>query len=434
MTDSSPATADADADVPGVPRPPAGADPPAGTRPPAGRLGAFLGWARERASTRWAFVAALFVGSKLLLTLVGLLALHAYDGVNVTFTPDDTLMSEQKGAISPHHWLSMWYAWDSFIYQRLASEPLDGWHDFAFPLLYPFLARAVGFVLGGHTAIALLVVSNVAYVFLLYYAYRLAEQLLGDDAAARRFTRYVVLMPAAFLFQAALTESLFVGLALAAFFYAERRQWLIVGVVGFFLALSRSVGFLVVVPLALILLRQHDYRIAPRALRKALREYVRTGWPLVLVPAGWLSFMAFCRWKAGDWFAYKHAQEEGWNIVMHDPLRTLRDGLTVAEPQDAVRVWFAVIALVLVAVAFALRYLRPAYALYTLLMVVVPLTIGPPVYKSLIRYLLAAFPLCLVFARWARHATVDTYLTAALALTQGALFVVWLNYWAHFIV
>ena len=70
----------------------------------------------------------------------------------------------------------------------------------------------------------------------------------------------------------------------------------------------------------------------------------------------------------------------------------------------------------------------------TAIVVLVPLSMGPPVYKSLLRYLLAAFPVALVLARWARRAALDTWLTAGLALLQGVLFVVWLTYWTHFII
>ena len=67
-------------------------------------------------------------------------------------------------------------------------------------------------------------------------------------------------------------------------------------------------------------------------------------------------------------------------------------------------------------------------------MVLVPLSMGPAVYKSLLRYLLAAFPVALVLARWARHAGVDVWLTATLAVVQGVLFVLWLSYWTHMII
>jgi hypothetical protein len=49
---------------------------------------------------------------------------------------------------------------------------------------------------------------------------------------------------------AALTESLFVCLAVAVFDHAERGQWLLAGSLGFFPALTRSIGFLAVIALA----------------------------------------------------------------------------------------------------------------------------------------------------------------------------------------
>ncbi|MEU4644145.1 hypothetical protein [Micromonospora sp. NPDC023814] len=385
--------------------------------------------AADRVPAPWLFVVGVFLGTKIVLSLVGVLALSAFDDVPWAPPPDETTMREQQRAVSGHRGVSLWFAWDSFLYDHLARLPLDEpWRDFGFPLLYPFLARPLAPLLGGNTALALLLVANVAFLLMLYYAHRLGERLLGDDAAARRFVRYLVLLPAAFLFQAALTESLFLCLALAAFHYAERRRWLLVGVVGFFLSLSRSVGFFVVLPLALVLLRQHGYRLGPRALG----TYFRAGWPLVLVPAGWLTFMAFCRWQSGDWFAYKHAQERGWGISVQNPLAVLWHGLTGTPPRDALRVWCAVV--VLVVLVAGVRHLGLPYLTYGLIMVLVPLSMGPPVYKSLLRYLLAAFPVGLVLARWARHATADAWLTAALALLQGALFVTWLAYWTHFII
>ncbi|MET8373192.1 hypothetical protein [Micromonospora profundi] len=383
----------------------------------------------RRVPAPWPYVIALFLGAKLLLTLVGLLTLHAWDGIPAAPPPDEALMWAQQREISGHRWISFWFAWDALLYLRLSELPLTGapWNDFGFPLLYPFLARPVGALLGGDNALALLLISNVAFLLALWYGYRLAEVLLGDADAARRFTRYLVLLPTAFLFQAALTESLFVCLALAAFYHAERGQWLLVGVIGYFLAMSRSVGLLVALPLALVLLRQHDWRLGPRQLL----GYLRIGWPLLLLPAGWFTFMAFCRWRGGDWFAYQHAQQTGWGIEVQNPVPVLLDGLT-GEPRDAVRVAFAVVVLAILAAGFRRRDV--AYVVYGVLMVLVPLSMGPPVYKSLLRYLLAVFPVALVLARWARRATVDVWLTAVLAVVQGALFVLWLSYWTHMII
>ncbi|MER7456851.1 hypothetical protein [Micromonospora sp. NPDC126480] len=397
-----------------------------------GRVGRLL----ARVPAPWPYVLAVFVGTKVALSLVGVLALAAFDEVPWAPPPDEALMRQQQRDVSPHRWLSLWFAWDSFLYDHLARLPLDEpWRDFGFPLLYPFLARPLAPLLGDDTALALLVVANAALIGVLYYAHQLGERLLAGDTpgaagagAGRRFVRYLVLLPTAFLFHAALTESLFLCLALATFHYAERRRWLLVGAVGFFLALSRSVGFFVVLPLALVLFRQGGYRFGPRALS----GYLRAGWPLLLIPAGWLTFMAFCFWQSGDWFAYKRTQEEGWNIRVQNPLGVLWHGLTGTPPRDALRVWLAVVVLaVLVAGA---RRLGLPYLVYGVMMVLVPLSMGPPVYKSLLRYLLAVFPVALVLAHWARRPGVDVWSTALLALLQGALFVTWLAYWTHFII
>ncbi|WP_089154269.1 hypothetical protein [Micromonospora sp. NBS 11-29] len=386
----------------------------------------------RRVPEPWGFVLAVFVASKLVLSLVGVLVLAAWDGVPGAPPADEAMARAQQRDISPHRWFSLWFAWDSFLYDHLARLPLDRpWPDFGFPLLYPFLARPLAPLLGGHTAVALLLVSNVALLFQLLFAYRLGARLLGGGGPAdgRRAVRYLLLLPTAFLFQAALTESLFVCLALAAFWYAERGRWAVVGVVGYFLAMSRSVGFLVVVPLALVLLRQHDWRAPPRAWPALLRR----GWPLLLVPLGWFTFMAFCRWQGGDWFAYQHAQETGWGIRLQDPVTVAGSALAGDNSADALRVWIAVATLAVAAVGLRRRADWP-YLVYTLIMVLVPLSMGPPVYKSLLRYLLAAFPVALVLARWARRPGPDGWLTAGLALLQGALFAVWLTYWTHLII
>lgn len=388
--------------------------------------------AYRRIPAHWAYVLGLYLGAKVLFTVVGLVALIAYDPILADLLPSEEITNTEaaKRAMSADPSVSMWFAWDSFLYHRIASADWTGqWEHFAFPLLYPLLGRGLSLLLGGDVALGLVLVSNVAFVGVLHYAHRLGGVLLPDEAGARRFTRYVVLLPTAFLFQAALTESLFLCLMLACFYYAERGRWVLVGIVGYFMALSRSVGFLLVLPLALVLLEQYRYRLN----RQAIGGYLRSGWPLLLVPAGWLTFMAFCRWQAGDWFAYKRAQEVGWGISVQNPFGTVWNGLTNASPADSARVWFAVAALAVIVVG-AFSGLRLPYVVCALLLVLVPLSIGPPVYKSLLRYLAVIFPLALVFAGWARRRSVDTFLSSALVLVQGALFALWLAYWTHFII
>jgi hypothetical protein len=398
-------------------------------------------WRMSRVPPHWRYALLLFAVSRIALTLAGVLVLQAFALAGNMPPADETLMRSDQAAVSSHAWYSMWFAWDSFQYRNLAEVPWGGWVHLGFPLLYPVLGKAVAVPLGGDTELALLLVANAAYVVLLAYVYRWSLLALGgpgnalggpgnadDHEAARRTTRFLVLLPTAFLFHAALTESLFVCLAVAAFYHAERRQWLVVGVLGYFLALSRSVGFLVAIPLALLLMREQGYRLGPRALV----AYLRAGWPLLLVPAGWLTFMAYSRWRVGDWFAYQHEQRRGWQIEVQSPLGTIWHGLLDADPLDRTRVCFALVVLGL-AVAGAWR-LHPAYAVYTVVLVLASLAIGAPVYKSLLRYLLVSFPLAGLLAAGTARRGAESAATALLALTQGVLFVLWLAYWTHTII
>ncbi|OLE28626.1 MAG: hypothetical protein AUG44_06950 [Actinobacteria bacterium 13_1_20CM_3_71_11] len=383
----------------------------------------------DRVPPAWRFVLGLFLGTKLVVTAAALLAIHAFDDIRGQLPGAQARDDMTYGAVSPHRAVAVWFPWDALHYLRLVRMPVTGPDSdlvlqFCFPPLYPWLGKLASPLVGGSAVAALLLVSNGAFLLLLYYAYRLAERLWGEADDARRFARYVVLMPTAFIFQAALTESLFLCLVVACFYYAESRRWLVVGVLGFLAALTRSIGFLLVVPLAVLLFEQGGHRLG----------YLRKGWPLVLVPGGWLTFMAYSFLRTGDWQRYQHLQESRWGITLQNPLGLLWSGLVHGDGgADSVRLWFAVGYLVLMVVAA--RYLRPAYVVYGLIFVLMPLSIGPlAAYRSLLRYLLMVFPLALLFTRWGRRPGIDPYLTAGLALVQGVLLVTWANDWVSFII
>ncbi|MEK8105606.1 hypothetical protein NKG94_11510 [Micromonospora sp. M12] len=71
----------------------------------------------------WPYVIGLFLGAKLLLTVVGLLVLHAWDGIPGAPPPDDALMWAQQRELSGHRWISLWFAWDALLYLRLSELP-----------------------------------------------------------------------------------------------------------------------------------------------------------------------------------------------------------------------------------------------------------------------------------------------------------------------
>ena len=130
---------------------------------------------------------------------------------------------------------------------------------------------------------AALVVSNLAFVGVLFCLHRLTERHLGA-AAARRSALYLAIFPTAFFFLAAYTESLFLLLTLAAFLLAHERRWWLAGVMGLLASLTRLQGIVLPLPLLYMYLRDREFRLSrlgPELLG------------LIVVPGGALLFLAY---------------------------------------------------------------------------------------------------------------------------------------------
>lgn len=393
----------------------------------------------------WRYVIVLFVTVKIAFAIMGIFSLDILQPTESALPPSPFRASEDatRNDISGYSFIKEWFSWDGLIYQRLAHTSYvqkvnhsslqtlaqdPGTNRFSFPPLYPLLGKVVGKLLGGHYALALLLISNAALVGVLYYAVKLGQILLGSEEAGERFAKYLMLLPAAFLFQAAMTEALFLFLVLGAFYYAEKDKWWLSAIFGFFAALTRSTGFLIALPLLLVLLQHQGYRLHARQLL----AYVKRGAWLLLVPLGWLLFMAYSKVFTGDWMAYDHLQQFSWGITLHDPLVTWWQGFS-DDAFIALRAWVALGFAGLV--AFGYKVIRLPYFIYSVLFILIPLSLGPvQSFTSLIRYLMVVFPAALVLARLAGKKDLDTSLTIGLALLQGVIFVLWSNYWTTFII
>lgn len=142
-----------------------------------------------------------------------------------------------------------WLNWDGWIYVDIAQHGYRTLGEAAFFPLYPLIIRLIAFCLGGHTALAALLVANAsslgAYALLLV----LVEREAGT-VAARRTLLFLLCFPAAFFLAAAYTEALFLLLSLAAFCALRRHAWRTAGILIALASLTRPVGILLLLPLA----------------------------------------------------------------------------------------------------------------------------------------------------------------------------------------
>jgi hypothetical protein len=209
--------------------------------------------------------------------------------------------------------------WDSVWYLRIADSGYgDSAPRAAFFPLYPLLVRAVATPFGaseGALLLAAYALSLAAFAAALFLLYRLTELELG-----RRLARPTLLLlavfPAAVYFGAPYSESLFLLLAVGAFYAARSGHWAWAGTCAGLASATRSAGLLLLIPLAIVW-----WDSMPRRGRDA-------AW-LALAPLGIAAYAAWLGLVEGDALRFLDVQE-AWSRELTVPLAGAWDGLVAA--------------------------------------------------------------------------------------------------------
>src|SRR5918992_5736431 len=159
--------------------------------------------------------------------------------------------------------------WDAAWYLRIAESGYGGSEvRAAFFPLYPLLVRAVAAPFGaspGALLVAAYVVSLAAFFGALVLLHRLVSLELGRTLAQPALLLLSV-FPAAVFFGAPYSESLFLLLAVGAFYGARTGRWAWAGVAAAGAAATRSAGGLLLVPLAVLWWGSRPRRMGDAAL------------------------------------------------------------------------------------------------------------------------------------------------------------------------
>ena len=322
---------------------------------------------------------------------------------------------------SENPWLDIWGVFDSGWYLSIAvhgySADLSsdaatlGQANYAFFPLYPLLIRGLALIVRDHY-LAGLALSNVFLFLACISLYKLVRLDCDHDTAVASI-RYLLVFPVSFILSGVFTESLFLALAIVCFYYAKRGRWLLVGIVGFFLALTKSVGILVFLPMLYEYAREKDFKL--RGVRPDIGF-------LLLIPLGLLLFAAHNYFLTGDYLAIVHIQETGWGHQLTNPLLFLINNLRGNNVLLRFEACFTIALLVLLNTFY--RRIGFSYWLLAMCAIFLPLattTISMP------RYSLVVFPVYILLAKLARKSWIDQIMTASLCLLQGCLMVFWSN-------
>jgi hypothetical protein len=158
---------------------------------------------------------------------------------------------------------SAWVQWDAYWYIRIAEHGYYSQQSTAFFPLYPLLVHLATLPFGpSSTTAAAMVVSNLAAWAAFTAIGWLAASELGpqDSEGPIRTMILLAAFPLAFFMAAAYSESLFIALAALTLLSARRGYWYWAAAAAFGAALTRPVGAILILPLAIELLRQQPWR------------------------------------------------------------------------------------------------------------------------------------------------------------------------------
>lgn len=386
-----------------------------------------------RAIWRDALLPYLF--TRVVLVLVGLLATYYILPLMIN---NPVLPSHTANMSFPQALWLMWQRFDSGFYLDIArngywpASTIASHSNWVFYPLYPLLIALVALVFGqSSTAYVLagLLIANISACIAVTYLYLLARKEFGPSVASRSVF-YLALFPTAFYLSAIYTESLFLALAIACIYYARQRRWWLAGLCGGLASATRSQGFLLIIPVAWEYWQVTCDRYAPFQKQDASLETNMRAWyisrlrgsllaarsaknwlaalPLLLIPMGLAAFMLYAKIKTGDILATFHSDQLGWGRTLAPPGRLLIYSLLhpiVAAPLN----WNFWVLNIVMAFAFlgftvwAFRKLPTIYALYTAVMVLLPLSAN--LLNSIGRLYLVVFPAFLLLALWTNDDT-----------------------------
>ena len=178
-----------------------------------------------------------------------------------------------------------------------------------FPAL-PMVMYVAGLFLGRRWLAAGTLVSIAAFAWALAYLFRLAREQLGDDGAAVSAVWLLATYPFAVYFSAPYTEALYLLATVATMYHATRREPAAAAAWGLLAGLCRPNGFLLAVPLAILLFGPAFMRWL-RELPRLPDEPPLRAADLAVVSAPIVAvglYSAYLWWQFGDPLAWQQGQ------------------------------------------------------------------------------------------------------------------------------
>lgn len=327
-----------------------------------------------------------------------------------------------------------WIRWDAGFYLGIAGDgytfdQAQNLSNTTFFPLYPILIRYLGFLFGNFYAG--LIISFIATFFSCLFLYKLAKLELKKKTGSFRSVFYYLIFPTSVFLISIYTESLFMALSVASFYYARKNNWLLAGVFGFFAALTRPQGIILFPVLLFEYLEQRNFEF----------KKIKLGflWNF-LIPTGLGIYMYYLKIKFGNPLLFIFAQDS-WGRNTSFSLKSVWDTISnyfyeffypgsenfaYYLVKDLDLLFFLVFLILAIVIFFKLRM---SYGLYMLLSLIVPLMTSS--LMSINRFVLILFPAYIYLAKISKNQIMQysiILLFFSLFAIYTVLFTNW--YWA----
>ncbi len=344
----------------------------------------------------------------------------AVKGVIFLFGAQSYLLLMNKPIDSWYGWLEMWNRWDSLRHIRLAQIGYTGVGSdradlIGFPL-YPWLVRLFAVIFQDYLLSAF-IVSGLALIAAGLLLHKLVLLDL-PDSVARNAVWFMLIFPTAYFLHINYNESLFIALAVGCFLAARYEKWMIAGILGIFICLTRFNG-LIIFPALLV-----EVFLQYRTSRRWQWQWM---WILV-APLGFGIYLLLNQSVTGDSFAFLAIGKETYHKSLGLPwdsiigVYNLMWGPEISHAQMGGVQEFTFIVLGAVGTIACGFLLRPSYTVWMALNWL--LFVSSNFLLSIPRYTLVMFPIYILFAKlaekhfWNSVISVWSLLLLALFITK----------------
>ncbi len=311
--------------------------------------------------------------------------------------------------------------WDSFWYLDIAQngysyKGVEKLSNIVFFPLYPFLIKVVSFFTLGNYILAGWLISVIFLFLSLVYLYKITKEFHSEvDPYLPIF--FLLIFPAAFFLNAVYTESLFLFLSLATFYYSLKKKFFWAGVFGLLSSLSRVTGVLLFLPVLWEYLKVYNFKIKEALNRKIL--------PLFLIPLGLFSFFIYHYLKFKNFFLFFWV-EAWWGRFFNLNKEHFKFFSSSAITNFCLDAFF--VAFILLIIFFVFKKLRASYGIYMLSTVAIALSSGT--LMSINRYILVLFPIYIILAKIKNEYLKMSWIIISILLLALYIILFVNNYWA----